>query len=139
MLGQAAVPRRLPDGLLPRGRADQVHHSRGGSGAHPRPARSGRDRRAAHFSRPGRRRRENTAILLMKAGRLFLFRNLNRASARASISYSAPPPSATVLAGLPDGNLVSTINSHSTSLVWPGRVNVTVPASALITINSQSS
>jgi len=35
------------------------------------------------------------AIALMKAECIFLFRNLNRASDRASISYSAPPRSAT--------------------------------------------
>jgi len=75
----------------------------------------------------------------MKAGRLFLFRNLNRASERASIPYSAPPRRATRLAGLPDGNLVSTINSHSTSLGWVGKVKVIGPASALITMSSVSS
>src|SRR6266542_1169097 len=38
--------------------------------------------------------------VLMTSARLFLFRNLNRASERVSIPYSAPPRSATRQAGL---------------------------------------
>src|SRR5262245_32704242 len=68
--------------------------------------------------------------VLMKAERIFLFRNLNRSSGRASILYSAPPRSATRQAGLRVWNLVSTITSHSTSFRWAGMVKVIQPSTS---------